>query len=156
MNFCGIDPGASGGIAVVGERPVVAWKMPATERDIAEVFEVASPDFAMIERCSSRPGQGVSSTFKFGRNYGFLRGMLIAYRIPFEEVTPHVWQRYMGCLSRGQKNITKQKAQQLFPNLKITHAVADALLIADYCRRIKTQASELTGLAEKLKQTVTA
>jgi crossover junction endodeoxyribonuclease RuvC len=81
------------------------------------------------------PKQGVSSTFKFGVNYGFLRGMLTAHKIPFEEVTPQKWQKAMGCLSKGNKNVTKAKAQQLFPNLKITHKVADALLIAEYCRR---------------------
>ena len=33
--------------------------------------------------------------------------------------------------------MSKAKAQQLFPNLKITHAIADSLLIADYCRQIR-------------------
>jgi hypothetical protein len=38
-------------------------------------------------------------------------------------------------LSKGDKNVTKRKAQELFPSLKITHATADALLIAEYLRR---------------------
>jgi len=77
----------------------------------------------------------VSSTFKFGQSYGFLRGVLIASEIRFVEVRPQEWQKAMGCLSRGDKNVTKAKAQQLWPAQKITHATADALLLAEYFRR---------------------
>ena len=55
---------------------------------------------------------------------------------PFEEVAPQVWQKVLGCLSRGDKNVTKAKAQQLFPAIKVTHAIADALLLAEYARRV--------------------
>jgi hypothetical protein len=68
-----------------------------------------------------------------GTNYGFLRGMLIACGVPFDEAAPHKWQKAMGCLTHGDKNVSKAKAQQLYPGLKVTHATADALLIASYC-----------------------
>jgi len=32
--------------------------------------------------------------------------------------------------------VSKRKAQELFPAIKITHAIADALLIAEYGRRM--------------------
>jgi crossover junction endodeoxyribonuclease RuvC len=137
--FIGIDPGQSGGIAVLADSaPAIAWKMPETERDVWDLFPsyMMAPDaFAMIEKVASRPGQGVASMFKFGKNYGMLRGMLVAACIPFAEVPPGVWQKSLGCLSKGDKNVTKARAQQLFPTLKITHATADALLLAEYCRR---------------------
>jgi len=137
--WIGVDPGASGGIARLanGVEPY-AWKMPETERDISELFRPFSEYkriFCVIESVHSMPKQGVTSSFSFGRNYGFLRGMLIAYQIPFEEVTPIKWQKALACQSHGDKNITKSRAQQLFPELKITHATADSLLIAEYCRR---------------------
>jgi hypothetical protein len=47
----------------------------------------------------------------------------------------------MGCLTRGDKNVSKAKAQQLFPTMKITHAVADALLLAAYAQRLYQQRS---------------
>ena len=111
--------------------------MPKTERDIADLFvrDRYVALFATIELQHAFPKQGVSSTFKFGRNYGFLRGILIALSIPFEEVSPLKWQREMACLSKGDKNITKSRAQELFPSIKITHATSDALLIAEYARR---------------------
>jgi hypothetical protein len=39
--------------------------------------------------------------------------------------------------TKGDKNVSKRRAQELFPQLKVTHATADALLIAEYGRRQK-------------------
>ena len=140
----GIDPGQSGGIAFLWEGGVQrACKMPETESDVTDLFDLSISEevaaFAFLEFVHSMPKQGVSSSFKFGRNYGFLRGLLTALKIPFEDVTPQKWQKALGCMSRGDKNVTKQKAQQLFPNVgKITHATADCLLIAEFGRRKRT------------------
>jgi len=38
-------------------------------------------------------------------------------------------------MTGGDKNVSKRRAQELFPEIKITHAIADALLIAEYARR---------------------
>jgi len=136
--FMGIDPGKNGGIALLSKGEAIPFKMPATERDISDIFEEYSSkiSIAVLEKVHSMPKQGVKSTFTFGMGYGFLRGMLIAHKIPFEDITPMTWQKNLQCLSKGDKNVTKQKAQQLFPDIKITHALADALLIAEYCKRV--------------------
>lgn len=142
MIFLGIDPGQSGGLAFIADSvpdTPFAMAMPDTERDTWTAIAGLSnprPGFAVIERVHSMPKQGVASSFKFGRSYGFLRGCLIASGVPFEEVTPQAWQKELGCLSRGDKNVTKARAQQLFPSLKITHATADALLLAEYAQRL--------------------
>lgn len=140
MLILGIDPGASGAIVVHdGLYPPQFVKLNETEGDICgflKGFDLNGA-FAYIERVHSMPGQGVCSSFKFGQSYGFLRGLLSGFGIPFEEVSPQKWQKSMGCLSKGDKNVTKSKAQQLFPNVKVTHAIADALLIAEYGLRLK-------------------
>jgi len=136
MRILGIDPGQSGGIALLGEITPMASKMPDTEKDIFDLLDSYDGNRAYIEAVHAMPGQGVSSCFKFGRNYGFLRGCLIALGIPFETVTPQKWQKALGCLSHGDKNVTKAKAQELFPSLKVTHSTADALLIALYGSRL--------------------
>lgn len=139
MRVLGIDPGKSGGMALLdssADQPNYT-KLSGTEADTAMFLRFAHVDFALIEKVHSMPKQGVSSTFTFGQSYGFLRGCLIALGIPFEEVTPRKWQAAMGCLSKGDKNVTKARAQQLFPSVKVTHAIADALLIAEYCRRMR-------------------
>lgn len=133
----GIDPGKAGGIAWIENGSPQAIKMPDTERDIWDIIATLenSNTFALLECVRSSPQMGVKSAFTFGKNYGLVRMALVAAGIPFEEVTPPVWQREMKCLSKGDKNVTKRRAQELFPVLKITHGIADALLIAEYCRR---------------------
>jgi len=93
----------------------------------------------MVERVHAFPGAGVTGMFTFGNFYGFLRGILTASGIPHEFVQPEKWQKAMGCLTRGDKNVSKAAAQRLFPKIKITHAMADSLLIAEYCRRTFNQ-----------------
>lgn len=143
MLYIGIDPGASGAFAVVNERcEAVAYQKFAdqTERDVWDALKAHTlgddVGLALLEQVSAMPKQGVSSTFKFGTSYGFLRGLLTASACPYEMVLPRKWQSAIGCLSKGDKNVTKAKAQQLFPAVKITHAIADALLLAEYARRL--------------------
>ena len=138
----GVDPGANGGIAwITSEGKACVEKMPDTLQDLWELvgsigFE--APDFtpyqikAYIEQVSSSPQMGVVSAFSFGRGYGNLEMALTAAGIPFERVRPQVWQKALGCMTKGDKNVSKRKAQELFPDRKITHATADALLIAHY------------------------
>jgi len=141
----GIDPGQSGALALLtikgdDETYTLPFKKE-TDADIVKVManiqETAPLTKCYIENVHSMPKQGIASAFKFGKNFGLLIGALYASKIPFEFVTPVVWQRSLKCLSKGDKNVTKTKAQQLFPGMKITHATADALLIAEYGRRIE-------------------
>ena len=138
MRIIGIDPGKSGGLAWCVDGFMQCWPMPKTEHDIAKLIQDFSrfdDTFCFIEKVHAMPGQGVTSMFTFGRGYGFLRGCLVSYKIPFDEVTPSTWQKALGCMSKGDKNIPKAKAQQLFPDLNITLKTADAVLIAEWGRR---------------------
>jgi Holliday junction resolvasome RuvABC endonuclease subunit len=113
-------------------------RFDATYADQAEWlsgFDLTDPIVAVIEKVSSSPQMGVVSAFSFGKSQGFLLGLLTAYKIPYHEVTPQKWQKAMGCMSGGNKNVTKHAAQKLWPHLKITHRDADARLIAEYGRR---------------------
>lgn len=135
MKVIGIDPGKNGGIAVREEGLSSCYPMPSTEADIFSLLETLSAPcqpFCYIEKVHSMPGQGSVSVFTFGQGYGFLRGCLTSLRIPFDTVAPRKWQSVLNCLSKGDKNVTKAKAQQLFPHLKVTHKTADAVLIAEY------------------------
>jgi hypothetical protein len=80
-------------------------------------------------------GQPGSAMFKFGMGYGFIQGALMTLGARIELVAPQAWQKAMGCLTKGDKNVSKRRAQELFPTLKVTHATADALLIAEFNRR---------------------
>ncbi len=138
--YMGIDPGYSGAIAVVNEigALVCTQRLSETEHDISNFMmgKQLSVELAILERVSAMPRQGVSSTFKFGTSYGFCRALLVCNRFRFEVATPAVWQRKLGCLSKGDKNVTKSAAQRLFPEERVVHATADAMLIAEYARRL--------------------
>ena len=137
--FIGIDPGLSGGIAFIPDNGTPwAHKMPETDRDLIDLLRDSINLFdarATLELVHSSPQMGVKSAFTFGEGYGRLQMALTAMGIPYERVRPAMWQKAMGCLTKGDKNVSKRKAQELFPDLKITHAIADALLIAEYNRR---------------------
>ena len=141
----GIDPGANGAIAWIQDGKPCVEKMPDTLRDLWELIDSIcgltsnhgyAPCIAYIEAVHSSPQMGVRSAFSFGQGFGRLEMALAAAGIPFERVTPQKWQKALGCLSGGDKNKTKAKAQELFPTMKCTHATSDALLIAEYGRRV--------------------
>lgn len=157
--FVGVDPGASGGIAAIDRDWVWAGTLrDQTERDICEMLIArqheaengrnTAPLRAAIElvgpnrnRARGEVRQGASSMFAFGRSYGFLRGLLVGLAVPFEEVRPVEWQRPLGLLSRHDEKSTDKKrrhkalAQQLFPDVRVTLDICDALLIAEWLRR---------------------
>ena len=146
--FYGIDPGAAGGFAALnqdgGEEFSYCFK-DKTERDIFNAIypwllgEHGKPVFLYIEKVHAMPKQGVASSFNFGVSFGLVRGFVIASRVPWDEVTPSKWQREMRCQSGGDKSIPMDRAQRLWPDVKMNktgrHQVYDALLVAEYCRR---------------------
>jgi crossover junction endodeoxyribonuclease RuvC len=100
--YIGIDPGGTSGAVVahiVGKDDTVnsidIEFGKSTDAEIAKFFKRLSgvPCYACIEKVHAMPGQGVTSTFSFGQNYGFIKGVLSAYLIPYEEVTPQTWMR---------------------------------------------------------------
>ena len=149
MIYIGIDPGKSGAMAILDENGVVAVHKWTTPHDMANALRDDllvdrtvnkwPACFAVLERLQPMPHaqRGVVASFKLGANYGTWIGILAALGIPHQLTPPGVWQRKLGCLSKGDKNVTKARAQQLFPSMKVTHATADALLIAEFCRRLK-------------------
>ena len=140
MTIIGIDPGKGGGIAWITDGKPCVENMPDTLEDLWEIFDEISgnvqfgggPCKAYIESVHSSPQMGVTSAFTFGQGFGHLEMALTAAGIPFERISPQKWQKAMGCMSKGDKNVTKRRAQELFPSMKATHATADALLIAEY------------------------
>lgn len=140
----GIDNGVSGGIAIIDANGDI-YRVDATPPTDAEVLQllhaigaVGPPVHAVLEHAQAFPRMGTSSAFNYGKGYGSMQMALYAAGIPFDIVVPRKWQAALSCLSQGDKNVTKRRAQQLFPGVKITHATADALLMAEYCRRIRT------------------
>jgi hypothetical protein len=152
--FLGIDPGVSGALAAVDSTGGLAYiqAMPDSETALWEAFGrlAAYRPRAILERVRSSPVMGRASAFTFGAGYGALRMGLVAAGIPFEEVSPVTWQRVMGVLvpgkqrpidavSKDKKNAHKARASELFPTITMSHTLADALLLAEYLRRMEVR-----------------
>lgn len=141
MKIMGIDPGSTGGMAIIkSDTNYECYGFGTlTKPDIANLILEKSNDIDMVflEKVHAMPAQGVVSTFKFGENFGHLKGVLDTLKLKYELVPPQTWQKKLSCMTKGDKNVSKTKAQQLFPKIKrITHQTADALLIAEYGRRL--------------------
>jgi hypothetical protein len=151
-SFLGIDPGKQGGIVLLDYNGnwVVSAKMPDTEIDLWRALRTIEKGedtvTAIIEQVGGytrRDGpQPGSAAFKFGQGYGALLMGLVAAEIPFSRVIPRTWQKGLGIppkpkeMSKPQwKRRLKSIAQERFPEPVVTAWMADALLIADYCRR---------------------
>jgi hypothetical protein len=140
MTIIGIDPGTNGGIAWITDGKPCVEKMPDTLQDLWELLENIAINaqldnlkiHAYLEQVHSSPQMGVKSAFTFGNGFGHLEMALTAAGIPFTRVRPQVWQKELGCMTKGDKNVTRKRAQELFPTIKCTHAVSDALLLAKY------------------------
>ena len=147
MIYIGIDPGKNGGIAVLRVRHNQVVSTSAYVFDESSLINILDEVKLYCCKCTlehvhAMPKQGVSSTFNFGMNFGFIQGVLRAYGIPYELVTPQKWKKEFSCTS--DKNTSIEVCKRLFPNvnLKATDrckkdhdGMAEALLIAEYGRR---------------------
>lgn len=156
-----VDPGLSGGI-VLGNAsytsPASVASMPETEADVVgalrDVKEIADAShqpepWLAIEKLPlfvSVPGGRVSgaSMAKLHRNAGLITGAALALGIRIVEIDPHSWQKHFRLGTKKSaggytawKNTLKGEAQKRFPSIKVTHAIADALLIWEFAKTIK-------------------
>ena len=131
-----IDPGASGGIALVDLYGIIdAFPMPEGMTGQIDAIRTMAVNHvglhAVIEKVGfHRPGNSAVSTAKFARHCGHLEAALYSAGIPFEEVSPAVWMKALGALpadKTARKNAIKEIAARRFPHLTVTLKTADAL-----------------------------
>ena len=122
-----IDPGVSGGIAVLtleGTLPLSAraYKMPETCKDLFELlrewafgisFNSINANLGMmsarvyVEEVSGFIGkrQPGSRMFNFGRGYGQIEGILTAMSVPYVMVRPQAWQRALNIPKTSREKV---------------------------------------------------
>ena len=156
MIYIGIDPGLSGAVAVVSDYGVYVWDTPTalvegetTKRKylvpaMALLIKpyAGHPDvLAVLENVHSMPKQGVASSFCFGEGKGMWEGILAAFGIPTELVSPQRWKKAIMADQGKEKSAARFKAMALFPILAdqlklVKHdGRAEALLMAEYGKR---------------------
>ena len=146
FKYIGIDPGISGGLAVINEHgEIKAYKCPSSSDDMSLLFEVCMGDTApddvrlLMERVWARPTNAVRAAFSYGVNYGQWLGIASCNEIKMNTIIPVEWIRWIGCpkaLKRDvRKRWLKEKASNLYPEIKrVTLKTSDAILITKYAK----------------------
>lgn len=142
-----VDPGLDGGWAVYWpvRGDLVAGDLPTSGDGTKRQFEAAlfrdiiqaHPEIsvAVVEFVHSFPGQGVASTFRFGKAAGGIEATIKTLDVPLVTVTPQKWKGYFG-LKGSDKEPSRQAALHRFPKFahffkrKLDHGRAEAALIA--------------------------
>lgn len=142
--YVGIDPGALGAIALVSESnsPVTYPLKDLTESEIIAVLQTSGITHAYLEWIHPAiQGIAKSSMSKLYGSYKSLAMALTATGVPHEIIQPKKWQAGMGVIRQKSddyaqwKKKLRQHAQMIWPRLAVSKDTADALLIAEWCRR---------------------
>ena len=159
MIYIGIDPGLSGGIAIVSGRACQVYDVPIEEAgkggtrvkkrvDARGAWEVllgainGRPARGALERVTSRPGEGVASAFSFGDTFGTLRAVASMACEPLHLPRPAQWKRDMGIPAGAGKEYSIEMARALYPSAadrltrKKDHDRAEAILLAQWARLV--------------------
>lgn len=148
MYHLGIDPGKSGGLALISSEIKMLWAeiMPDNLLDLKEVLEAAKECgrlHAWLEKAQVFPKQGLVSAFNYGRHFGELCSALTMLEIPYTLVSPVTWTKkmHLGVGVKDPKQKTLAIARRLYPKekflatdrSKVPHSgIVDAVVIARY------------------------
>jgi crossover junction endodeoxyribonuclease RuvC len=128
--IAGIDPGLSGGIAILDQQGhillvedlptllIAHGKTKKPELDLAGLrgLLLAHPlEHVAIEQVAAMPKQGVTGMFRFGFTAGAIGGLVAGLQLPHTLVLPRTWQR--ACQCQAGPEASRQRALQLFPTV---------------------------------------
>ena len=153
MKIIGIDPGLSGGIAVLENNQVLSiFDMPVMSEGkknkrqlnsaqlvtlIKENIKSSEDVAVIVEQVNAMPGQGVTSMFNFGQTFGAIKGVCAALRLPIFFVRPSKWKKHFELIN-SSKDSSRTKAIEMYPALSNQLAKkkdvnkSDAILIARF------------------------
>ena len=146
--FIGIDPGKAGGIACIDTESGICFAEQYSNKALHDLCRdegwrgTTEHIMCCLEKVGAMPGQGVTSMFNFGAAYGYIKGVLEAYRIPYQEIPPQRWKKEFGLNS--DKAASVEVCRKLFPDVNLLatprcrkphDGMAEALLMAEYARR---------------------
>jgi crossover junction endodeoxyribonuclease RuvC len=131
VHVLAIDPGAHGAIALVdvaacrivsiADMPTQAVTVSGKRRTRVDARGVAdiirslpTPSRVILEQVGARRGEGVVSSFSFGRASGIIEGVIAGFGYDLQSVTPQAWRKFHR-LQPG-KTASRELAMELFPD----------------------------------------
>ncbi len=165
MRIIGIDPGLSGGIAILDDLKIFdIYDMPImsegkknkNQLNSAQLVNIIRKNlipngdtFLIVEQVSAMPGQGDTSMFNFGQTFGSIKGICAALNLPIFFVRPAKWKKHFDLIN-SSKDASRTKVIEMYPSIsprlskKKDVNKADAILIARYFRDCRAQFNEQT------------
>ena len=147
-SYIGIDPGAAGALATIFDDGCNKFSIHLYDYADAVLIRALLKSLthatAVIEKAQAMPKQGVTSMFNYGTNYGRWLERLEICNVPYTFVTPAKWRKAMFdsmIVMADKKEMSRDLAVRLFPSVadrlsrKKDHGRAEALLLAEFCRR---------------------
>ena len=153
MKIIGIDPGLSGGIAILENNKVLnMFDMPVMSEgkknkrqlNSAQLVSLIKENISsndeiavVVEQVNAMPGQGVTSMFNFGQTFGAIKGVCAALELPIFFVRPSKWKKHFELIN-SSKDSSRTKVIEVYPEIsaklhrKKDSNRADAILIALY------------------------
>jgi crossover junction endodeoxyribonuclease RuvC len=153
MKIIGIDPGLSGGIAILENNKVLnIFDMPVMSEGKKNKRQLNSAQLAtlikknikfneevvvVVEQVNAMPGQGVTSMFNFGQTFGAIKGICATLELPIFFVRPAKWKKHFELIN-SSKDSSRTKAIEMYPALSNQLAKkkdvnkSDAILIARF------------------------
>lgn len=154
MRIVGIDPGFSGGVALIENQKIIdCFRMPILKIKknkkiqkkingsiLGRYLTENNVEYAIFELVSARPDQGTVSMFNFGKGVGIVEGVLQALDIPYKEVSPQTWKKLIlgEQYDHTEKTGTIQFCQDNYPSANLIaskrssvahNGIADAICI---------------------------
>ena len=153
MRIIGIDPGLSGGIAILDDNKVIElFDMPVMPdgkknkrqlnsallaKMIKDNIKNLEDTVMVVEQVNAMPVQGVTSMFNFGQTFGAIKGICAALGLPIFFVRPAKWKKHFELIN-SSKDSSRTKAIEMYPSIseqlskKKDVNKSDAILIARY------------------------
>ena len=160
MRIIGIDPGLSGGIAILDDLKIFdIYDMPImsegkknkNQLNSAQLVNIIKKNiipsgdtFLIVEQVSAMPGQWVTSMFNFGQTFGSIKGICAALNLPIFFVRPAKWKKHFDLIN-SSKDASRTKVIEMYPSISSRFSrkkdvnKADAILIARYFRDCRAQ-----------------
>ena len=162
MRIIGIDPGLSGGIAILEDNKIKKLfdmpVMPDGKKNkrqlnsallvklIKDSIKNLEDTVMVVEQVNAMPGQGVTSMFNFGQTFGAIKGICAALGLPIFFVRPAKWKKHFELIN-SSKDASRTKAIEMYPAIsdqlskKKDVNKSDAILIARFFSDTKSEES---------------
>jgi hypothetical protein len=158
MLIVGIDPGLTGAVARMyvddhsGKFNAAVFPLAVENKSVnADVLEahIFGADVVVLEQVGTQPGWGAASCFNFGRCVGAIESVLQLSQMGggIQRILrpgPKVWKKLLLSGTKKDKDASLALARDLFPGVNLvppgcrkqSHDFAEALLLAEYGRRV--------------------